>query len=262
MISQAYIQQWRSSQAPWVSDAFVEHDLILSQALVEIFSHEYLMNNIALRGGTALNKLFLKKYIRFSEDIDLVQIKSGDNGPIIDAIRSKIDPILGFPKRKIGEGLTTLTYRFIATDNTPLKLKVEMNTREHQSFNPLTKHKFTVNSNWFSGECAIISYTIEEILGTKLRALYQRKKGRDLFDFWALSQEKQIDYVEVAKIFSYYIQKEGLKISRKDFEENLLQKSKDKNFLNDIFPLLVPGVNYDSNIAYNWLINKVLIHIV
>ena len=42
MISQAYIQQWRSSQAPWVSDAFVEHDLILSQALVEIFSHEYL----------------------------------------------------------------------------------------------------------------------------------------------------------------------------------------------------------------------------
>ena len=83
-----------------------------------------------------------------------------------------------------------------------------------------------------------------------------------MFDFWALSQEKQIDYADVAKVFSYYIQKEGLKISRKDFEENLLQKSKDKNFLNDIFPLLVPGVNYESSIAYNWLINKVLIHIV
>ena len=89
MISQAYIQQWRAAQAPWLSDAFVEHDLILSRALVEIFSHEDLMNTVALRGGTALNKLFLKKYIRFSEDIDLVQIKSGENGPLIDAIRSK-----------------------------------------------------------------------------------------------------------------------------------------------------------------------------
>ena len=50
-----------------------------------------------------------------------------------------------------------------------------MNTREHLSFNPLTKHKF-------SGECTIISYTIEEILGTKLRSLSE-KKGLDLFDF-------------------------------------------------------------------------------
>jgi predicted nucleotidyltransferase component of viral defense system len=55
----------------------------------------------------------------------------------------------------------------------------------------LKKHKFSVENQWFSGDCEITTYYLEELLGTKLRALYQRRKGRDLFDLWkALTTQK------------------------------------------------------------------------
>ena len=37
-------------------------------------------------------------------------------------------------------------------------------------------------SRWFTGAAKVLTYDLDELLGTKLRALYQRKKGRDLFD--------------------------------------------------------------------------------
>ena len=49
---------------------------------------------------------------------------------------------------------------------------------------------FETDSSWFNGRCSIISYHLDELLGTKLRALYQRRKGRDLFDlYWAISNQ-------------------------------------------------------------------------
>lgn len=38
MIPRDYVTAWRA-RAPWVQDAQVEQDLVLSRALVEIFSH-------------------------------------------------------------------------------------------------------------------------------------------------------------------------------------------------------------------------------
>ncbi|MGH7441791.1 MAG: nucleotidyl transferase AbiEii/AbiGii toxin family protein [bacterium] len=75
MIAQAAIRQWRS-RAPWVSDLQVEQDLVLSRAMVEIFSHPELAAGMALRGGTSFNKLYLNDGARYSEDIDLVQVKT------------------------------------------------------------------------------------------------------------------------------------------------------------------------------------------
>ncbi len=63
-----------------------------------------------------------------------------------------------------------------------MKLKVEINSREHFSVFGIEEHPFSVRSLWFSGETRIPGYTLDEQLGTKLRALYQRRKGRDLFD--------------------------------------------------------------------------------
>ena len=58
MIPRAYITEWRSS-APWATDAQVEQDLVLSRALIEIFSDPSLASALALRGGTAFHKLYL-----------------------------------------------------------------------------------------------------------------------------------------------------------------------------------------------------------
>ena len=132
MIPRDYITEWRV-QAPWVEDVQVEQDLVISRALVAIFSHPLLSKSLAFRGGTALYKLHLKPPARYSEDIDLVQVDAGPAGPIMDALRGVLNPWLGQPKWKQTEGRVTFNYRFESEDTPPLRpyLKIEINSREH-----------------------------------------------------------------------------------------------------------------------------------
>lgn len=85
MIAKPYISKWQE-YAPWKEFAQVEQDLIISRTLVEIFSDDFLYEHLAFRGGTALHKLYLKPAARYSEDIDLVQIKAGPIKPIIQRL--------------------------------------------------------------------------------------------------------------------------------------------------------------------------------
>lgn len=132
MIPQANITAWRAL-VPWPDDAQVEQDLVLSRALVELFNDPNLAGKIALRGGTALNKLFIQPPSRYSEDIDLVQTQTGPIGTVLDAVRKNLDPWLGAPNRSRAKGGVTLIYRFDSeiAPVRPLRLKIETNTREH-----------------------------------------------------------------------------------------------------------------------------------
>jgi hypothetical protein len=132
VIPRDYISEWRAV-VPWVQDFQVEQDLVISRALVEIFSHPLLCDALAFRGGTALYKLHLKPAARYSEDIDLVQTRAEPAGPTMEALREILDPWLGKPQWKQTEGRVTFVYRFNSEDTPPipLRLKVEINTREH-----------------------------------------------------------------------------------------------------------------------------------
>lgn len=124
MIPRDFITEWRS-QAPWVDDAQVEQDLVISRALVEIFSNETLHDALAFRGGTALYKLHLPA-ARYSEDIDLVQVKAEPAGPIMAALHDVLNPWLGEPSYKQTNARITYKYRFQSEDGLPLRLKVEI----------------------------------------------------------------------------------------------------------------------------------------
>ena len=241
MISKIHIIQWRD-YAPWPTDEQVEQDLILSRILCELYSESYIAENLIFRGGTALHKLYFPVAGRYSEDIDLVQIRAQPIGALIDAIRNKLDPWLGTPKRKSTEGRFTLYYRFDATSDIPVqrKIKIEINTREHFSVLGGSKKEFIVNNSWFNSNSTVSTYKLEELIATKLRALYQRKKGRDLFDIWlALQQYPKLDTKDVIKCFKEYIKFEGGRISKNEFEKNLLFKKDDPVFTSDLSALLV-----------------------
>ncbi|VGO12887.1 hypothetical protein PDESU_01441 [Pontiella desulfatans] len=90
MIPRAYITHWKQ-HAPWISDAQVEQDLVISRALVDIFSDELLADSLAFRGGTALHKLYFAPAPRYSEDIDLVQIRPEPIGAVIDRLREVLN---------------------------------------------------------------------------------------------------------------------------------------------------------------------------
>ncbi len=218
----------------------MEQDLVISRALVEIFSHPVLQKSLAFRGGTALYKLHLKPPARYSEDIDLVQIDAEPAGPVMDGLREVLNPWLGAPRWKQSEGRLTLYYRFDSEESPPLplRLKVEINSREHFSLYGLTREPFTVSSRWFEGSCDVASYELDELLGTKLRALYQRKKGRDLFDLAYALKHANVKPDRIVEAFSAYMDHGGHHVTRAQFELNLAEKLNDPTFVADIGPLL------------------------
>lgn len=250
MIPRDFITEWRR-EAPWVEDSQVEQDLVISRALVEIFAHPFLKNAVAFRGGTALYKLHIKPPARYSEDIDLVQVNAGPAGPIMDALRAILDPWLGEPRRNQNEGRVTFIYRFRSEDTPPipLRLKVEMNSREHFSHFGIQQIPFAVSSRWFSGSCDIGTYTLEELLGTKLRALYQRKKGRDLFDLQTALAVEGVNTMQIIETFLDYMARGGHQITRALFERNIFDKMRDPQFTGDIGPLLAAGYTWNIESA-------------
>lgn len=262
MIPQAHITAWRAA-APWSEDAQVEQDLVLSRAVVELFGDGDLSNLIALRGGTALNKLFVSPGVRYSEDIDLVQTKPGAAGSLIDAIRSKLDPWLGKPSRARAEGGFSLVYRFESEipPVRPLRLKIEVNSREHFTVLGFQPRPMVVANPWLTAKAEVKTYQINELMGTKLRALYQRRKGRDLFDLWLCLDRKLIEPRQVVTCFMQYMKQAGRTVSRAQFEQNLHEKSLDRTFLADIKPLLAAGFEYDAATALQ-IVRKSLIEAV
>jgi predicted nucleotidyltransferase component of viral defense system len=250
VIPQANITAWRAF-APWSDDAQVEQDLVLSRSVVELFGEKELARRIALRGGTSLNKLFIQPASRYSEDIDLVQTEAGPAGPLLDAIRAKLDSWLGSPNRSRAEGGVSLIYRFESeiAPIRPLRLKIEINTREHFTVLGFNRRSLVVSNPWFTGAAEVTTYELDELLGTKLRALYQRRKGRDLFDLWLCADRKMLQPERVVSCFTEYVKRQGRQVSRAEFEGNLYNKQNDPAFMDDIKPLLGPAVHYDATEA-------------
>ena len=261
MIPQTYIIEWRKF-APWITNAFIEQDLILSKALAEIFSDNFLSEKLALRGGTAIHKVILQPQVRYSEDIDLVQIQAEPSGQMINRIR-KVLSFLGKPKINQKNFNNTLIFRFDSEIQpiVPLKLKVEINTREHFNLLSLEEIEFNVESSWFTGYTTVKTYNINELLGSKLRALYQRSKGRDLFDIWYVMTKMEVNPEVIISSFHKFIEFQGVKIKREDYLKNLEAKITNPLFLGDIEALLRPGIDFKLDLAFEVIKNKLIMKI-
>jgi predicted nucleotidyltransferase component of viral defense system len=256
MIPQAYITEWRN-KAPWQENYQVEQDLVIERALVEIYSDPFLKERLAFRGGTALHKLHLSPQVRYSEDIDLVQINAEPFGPIIDKLRDRLS-WLGKPVVNQKKHNNTMIYRFESEDGIPIRLKVETNCREHFTVMGIREMDMKVESSWFTGVAQVPTYDIHELLGTKLRALYQRKKGRDLFDMWDAMTKKKLDGQKIIEVWNTYMQEEGHSVSQQEFIENMEKKVSDQDFLGDMKGLLRIGEPYDIARAYEFVKKELL----
>ncbi|WP_225973968.1 nucleotidyl transferase AbiEii/AbiGii toxin family protein [Arachidicoccus ginsenosidivorans] len=235
----------------------MEQDLIIQRALIALFSDAFIKERLAFRGGTALHKLFLAPAARYSEDIDLVQVKAEPFGAIIDKIQEQL-AFLGKPRIKQKEHNNTIVYSILSEDDVPIKLKIEVNTREHFSVYGLQNIPVKLDSEWDNGEALIPTYRLDELLATKLRALYQRKKGRDLFDFWYALNNAKVNVEEVIEAFKYYMNEEGNTVIQKEFLENMEKKIEDADFTGDMNGLLRSGIAYDINEAYEFVKQEIL----
>lgn len=240
MISAQNIVAW-GNVVPWADQRQVEQDLIISRALVEIFSDAMLRDELRFRGGTALNKLHFPASLRYSEDIDLVRTSAGPIGPILDQLRVVLEPWLGRAQFDQSPVAPKFRFRVDAEDGSgvPIRLKIEINTREIEAFDVPAALPLRVANPWFSGEASIPTYSREEMLATKLRALLQRDKGRDLYDLaHALEVFEGLDADRIVEMFGRYLDLSGQAISRAQAQERMFAKLANPRFLLDMRPLL------------------------
>ena len=251
MIPEYAIIEWRNTVL-WGGLEQVELDLVISRALTALYNDDFLSSHLAFRGGTALHKLYLSPQPRYSEDIDLVQVNPEPIKETVSRI-SKVLSFIGHPTVNQKANNNTLVFRFESEIQpvVPLKLKVEINCREHFSILGLTKINFAVDNQWFSGECQVTTYKLEELLGTKLRALYQRRKGRDLYDLYKGLSVADINAGNILKCYLEYMKRSaGTPPSKKEYQRNIELKMQDEDFLSDMNMLLHIGEHYDPKQAY------------
>ena len=248
LIPRSHIQAW-STRAPWPDLRQVEQDLIISRALCDLFNAPALKGKIAFRGGTAIHKLLFERPLRYSEDIDLVQTRAEPIGATVDAIRNALSWLGKCNRARAGHSMH-IVFKFAPeiAPQTTLKLKVEVNTREHAGLHGLKSYPFEVANDWHRAKTEIASFTPEEMFGTKLRALLQRSKNRDIFDLHYGLEHLAIDDDKLVACFHHYLKLEGQQITRAMAEQRMLQKLT-ASLMDDIAPLLPTGVRYDESDA-------------
>ena len=140
----------------------------------------------------------------------------------------------------------------------PMRLKIEINSREHFAEMGYAKVPFRIANRWFNGDAELTTFDLNELLATKLRALYQRKKGRDLFDLSYALERELVDIGALLSCFKRYMSEEGHAVSRAQFEANLDHKARDQSFRGDIDPLLSPGLAYDFDSSMAMVLERLI----
>jgi predicted nucleotidyltransferase component of viral defense system len=266
---------FHQSIVPWSAQHQVEQDLLLCRAMAALFDDSFLSTQIAMRGGTLLHKVHLAPAARYSEDIDLVVVGSRPAEHIRRAVRRVLADVLGMPKKLVWDTIAlairntvkpsrvlrmTYAVRSIIEPSRSLEIVVEANVTERKPHRSVVEIPFNYPFRGETIQAKIKGYDIHEMLGTKMRAMFQRRRGRDLFDlYWALTKSvSPIDPAAVIESFQHYMKQEGTRTHRMEFIGILAAHLEDRGFCSDTESLLRNGISYDAQIAGKYVIENLL----
>jgi len=255
VITSTQLTHW-STVVPWISGDQVEQDLVLSRLIVEIAQDPYLGDELVFRGGTCLHKLYDTGLARYSEDLDYVRRSGGGIGDLTRAVTA-IGERLGMDVRtRIGRHPKIFLRAPFESGAGSMRVKVEVNTFERAPARPLTQVHHTVSSPWFTGDADVQTFDLAELVATKIRALFQRSKGRDLFDLWLAITRLGVAPEDLVACFGPY-RPDGYTARRAEL--NLREKLGDETFRRDLIPLVgVWPEGYDIDEAGALVIDAVL----
>ena len=254
MISANEITKW-GVHHPWSTRDQIEQDFLLSQAICEISNDSLLGNELIIRGGTAFHKLFLQKPYRYSEDLDYVRSSDGGIGSIITQL-VKIGDKLGYKTNSSLSKFPKVLWKGMAESGKPLRIKIEINTYERTPSLPLITLHHEINAEWYKAQANVKTFQAEELIATKIRALYQRSKGRDLFDIWLSLEILSLDPLVIVDAFNTY---RPDSITANLVIKNLEKKLESKHFLEDLNGLaILHELDYDTKQAGELVIDELL----
>jgi predicted nucleotidyltransferase component of viral defense system len=176
----------------------IEKDYVLGWLLAGIAQHEDLERTWIFKGGTCLRKCYYETF-RFSEDLDFTVLDGGPEEPadlsrifaeIAQWIREESGIVLvvddkSFQRRKNKRGHPTtqgrIAYRGPNGSPSMPKVKLDLTTDEILVLRPTLRPIGHPYSDVLPVR-GVVSYSITELFGEKLRALVERCRPRDLYD--------------------------------------------------------------------------------
>ena len=264
-MQQAHLTAWQT-HAPWPKRSQIEQDLRLARGVAAIFRDDVLSKHLAMRGGTVLHKAHLAPASRYSEDIDLVLTKAMPTDQLEGRLVRVLKPILGKPAPSLiadawltvrnmvkPSKILRITFEFVPLGlQRAEKIKVEVNLNEERALYSLVDVGLAMlDDEGDLVQAQVRSYDINEMMGTKTRALMQRKQGRDLFDLWYawdMSQAGRTPYAvdgkKAMEAFEWYLHNEGGPgIGQAEANQKLDERLQDRGFRMDMSTLLRPGAD-------------------
>lgn len=183
-----------------VGEEIIEKDYVISWVLWGIATHSILKDNMVFKGGTSLKKCFLETY-RFSEDLDFTILSDEiyRSEKILECIREICARItqtsnIQFDNTNLridetenlrGEPTFQVRIYYIGPRQqirSPARIKLDL-TKYEVIILPLEKRNLIHNySDKDDIKCEILTYSLEEILSEKTRALLERTRARDFYD--------------------------------------------------------------------------------
>jgi len=255
VLTTSQITQW-SVDHPWATPDQIEQDYLLSKSLIAIANDEHLGQELVFRGGTALHKLHLPKPLRYSEDLDYVRTTAGGIGKVSNALHD-LGQSLGFQVSYRSGEHPKFLWKYVSNSGNPAKIKIEINTHERSPAMPLITipHSLRTPSRLVA-EGNVLTFCLAELTSTKIRALYQRNKGRDLFDMWLSLTETKVKPDDILSAFDTY---RPDNFTKEKAIANLKDKLSNPRFLHDLDELTVQlSIDYDIHEAADMVIDVLL----
>jgi hypothetical protein len=182
----------------------VEKDYAIGWILYGVSSSS-LSKHLALKGGTALSKVYFPSQWRLSEDLDFTLLEEVTWQDIAKILREEVPTVM---QRESGVSLTLTKAPF----TNPNYLQGRF-----QYLGPVSRNtlRIEVSKEGFLGDVLekqvaqifdyprfkIRVYSLANILAEKIRTLLERGKVRDYYDVWRLLKTESFDHSKVRVLF-------------------------------------------------------------
>ncbi len=173
---------------------FIEKAYHITKILFGISENGELSKNLALKGGTVLNFVYLN-IPRLSIDIDLNFVGALEKEEMLKR-RPRVSDGIQYMAEKLGYKavvkppsyiIDRFLLKYPTLKETRDSIKVEVNYLERVSFVGNVKRNF---KHFFTDipEFTVSTYTVEEICAMKTKAMVERLYARDIFDMYNISK--------------------------------------------------------------------------
>jgi len=255
-LTERAIKGWADEQG-YSNLLFAELDYRLLQTLDALYRNNFLAERLYMKGGTAINKLYLEKTSRLSVDLDFNHV-----GPKEQVLKERPDirrEIMKLLKKQDDSYVihsshryeqTTIKSRYKTVIGPPQSFKIEISHVERFPILDSVQKQLATPD----GQANVITYQIEELTATKLRAFFERLKGRDIYDLFFISR-LELHPIITRKMFLYYFYRSRKVFNPKVHYGNLSKRYSSEKYVDDVSTFIKPTVTFSLKEAAQQVIS-------